>query len=821
MALRLTSSTLAATEPESGIDGRKADATAAAVIAGRGAAAIQARNWADYQQQFADATELSDPSRRYQAQRALLEHAFTAAAGRGGNELTEVLVALASGALSVLEETPAEPIVLNYAGVALYELWSLDAARALFKAAQRLDPDVPFLRRNLRECARRRRAGGRPRRALHPAIPALGRRAQAVAAKARPAQGLRLSLCMIVRDEEEMLGRCLEAVAPAVDEIVIVDTGSVDGTIEIARSFGARVIEREWTGSFSDARNVSFDAATGDWLLYLDADEVLVAEDVDRLRALRGHTWREAFYFTETNFTGEEDTGTALTHSALRMFRNRPSYRFSGRLHEQIANTLPAYIPERLVQTGVRIEHYGYLGAVRDAKEKSRRNIELLRAQMAESQASPFLHFNLGSEYFATGDAGAALAEYERAWQMMLAEPDSSYEFTPTLVSRTVKAMRVCGRTEEALARAADGLERFPGFTDLVYEQGAAYLDLRRREDAFERFERCIAMGDAPARYTALVGCGTYLPRLTMAEVHLRDGEVDAALPLLRWCIEHHPTFIGIVLPYASALLRSGVQADAVVTEFEERLPQLTPSVRFMLGTALFEAGAAEVAERQFRAVLERQPLSGTARVALAEVLLYQRRYGEAALAAGELDEADAFAPMASRSELFGLLAAGELDAVPAALDRATRTGLDPAERALFASWHARALGRTEAQATGLDAIPLLATMLEALLRVQDFDTFETVHKLLADSELPGREQRELLGQMYLRRGFLKSAAREWMAVCEEAPDLRALIGLAQVSKAHGLPEAAHTFAQQALAIEPENPAARALADATREPVAA
>src|SRR5205807_9238370 len=109
---------------------------------------------------------------------------------------------------------------------------------------------------------------------------------------------------------------------------IIVDTGSKDRTIEIARSFGAKVIEREWTGSFADARNVSFEAATGDWIMYLDADEVLVAEDAQRLRALTGHTWREAFYLVETNYTGEIDDGTALTHNALRVFRNRPQYRF-------------------------------------------------------------------------------------------------------------------------------------------------------------------------------------------------------------------------------------------------------------------------------------------------------------------------------------------------------------------------------------------------------------------------------------------------------------------------------------------------------------
>ncbi len=821
MALRITSSKLAATEPETGRGGPEADRTAAAVIAGRGAIALGAADFEEYQRQFERAAELADPSRRYQAQRALLEHAFTASAQRGGAAATELLVALATGALSVLEATPAEPILLNYAGVALYELWSLDAARALFKAAQRLDPSVPFLNRNLRECAQRRRAAGRSRRALHPAIPGLARRAQAVAAKARPAEGLRLSLCMIVRDEEEMLPRCLASAAAAVDEIVIVDTGSKDATVEIARSFGAHVIEREWTGSFSDARNVSFDAATGDWLLYLDADEVLVGADIDKLRALCGHTWREAFYFVETNFTGEADFGGALTHSALRMFRNRPTYRFSGRLHEQIAHNLPAYIPERLVQTGVRIEHYGYMGAVRDAKEKSRRNIDLLRAQMAESQPSPFLHFNLGSEYFATGNATAALAEYERAWEMMQNEPEDSYEFTPTLISRMVKALRICDRREEAIARAAEGLERFPGFTDLVFEQGAANLDLNRRDEAFAHFTRCIEMGDAPARYTALVGCGTYLPRITMAEVHLNHGEVEAALPLLRWCIEHHPDFVGVVLPYASALLRSGTEPEAVLAEFAARLPRLTPSVRFMLGTALFESGAADVAETQFREVLARQPHSGSARVALAEALLYQRRYAEAAAAAAALDESDAFAAIASRSELFGLLAAGDHPHVPAALERSARVGLASAEQELFAIWNARASDPSDARVVPLAAIPLLATMLEALLRVQDFVTFEQVHPLLGASELPLREQRELLAQIYLRRGFLKSAAREWMAVCDDAPDLRALIGLSQVSKAHGLPEAAHNFARHALALDPDCAAARTLLEATREPVAA
>ena len=102
----------------------------------------------------------------------------------------------------------------------------------------------------------------------------------------------------------EMLPGCLSAIRDAVDEIVIVDTGSTDRTVEIAESFGARVLHFPWNGSFSDARNVGHEAATSDWIIYLDADEHLVPEDAAELRALTQRTWREAFYVVLTNYTG-------------------------------------------------------------------------------------------------------------------------------------------------------------------------------------------------------------------------------------------------------------------------------------------------------------------------------------------------------------------------------------------------------------------------------------------------------------------------------------------------------------------------------------
>src|SRR5439155_24160077 len=129
--------------------------------------------------------------------------------------------------------------------------------------------------------------------------------------------------------------------------IVVVDTGSTDRTREIAAGFGARVIDFPWTGSFAEARNVSFDAATSDWILFLDADEVLAAGDAGELRGLLGHTWREAFHRVEPSYVGALEDASAVTHNALRLLRNRPEYRFEGRIHEQILHTMPTRLGER------------------------------------------------------------------------------------------------------------------------------------------------------------------------------------------------------------------------------------------------------------------------------------------------------------------------------------------------------------------------------------------------------------------------------------------------------------------------------------------
>jgi len=327
---------------------------------------------------------------------------------------------------------------------------------------------------------------------------------------------------------------------------------------------------------------------------------------------------------------------------------------------------------------------------------------------------------------------------------------------------------------------------------------------------------------------------GTFLPTIAIAEIHHARGETAEAVRLLDGCLAEFPGFFGLVLPFAAALLADGVEAEEVVARVEARVAALTPTVRFMLGTALYEAGRTEAAEAQYRLLLADQPASGMARVALAEALLSQKRWEEAAAEAAAVEDDAPHAPAARRSELFALLVRGEVAEARTVLARAASGGMPSGELALFAAWcdvtsPAGVRSRSPEGETGvsdtaslpIDALAPLVTTLEALLRVGEVDAFGALVGLLDSCPIPPRERRELLAGMYLRRGFLASATEEWLGVCHDDPrDVRGLVGLAQVAAAQGMTDDAIELAREAAAVDPgERRAARLLA--TLAPLAA
>jgi glycosyltransferase involved in cell wall biosynthesis len=231
---------------------------------------------------------------------------------------------------------------------------------------------------------------------------------------------------MIVRNEEAHLPGCLDSVRGVADEIIIVDTGSSDGTVRIAESYGVgegndqtdrpvvRVHHTVWTGDFSVARNLSLEHANGEWILYLDADERLAPGEADRLRPLLESDEYGAIQVIIRNLMPEGNLVRSQSHRSIRLWRNRPDIRFEGMVHNQIAPAIERTgVP--LLVTDVLVEHLGY--AEYDEHREARRAqlMEMLASDTALHPDDPFAHYNYGVALHSAGIRAQAKDELHHA----------------------------------------------------------------------------------------------------------------------------------------------------------------------------------------------------------------------------------------------------------------------------------------------------------------------------------------------------------------------------------------------------------------------
>lgn len=211
-----------------------------------------------------------------------------------------------------------------------------------------------------------------------------------------------VSLCMIVRDEEDTLPACIDSVQDLVDEIVIYDTGSTDGTVELARGLGATVLEGHWSDDFAEARNSSLGHCHGKWVLWLDADEVLAGD----LGALRDRlAWNldsvPGYALRIENLLGAGLGGRSV-HVACRLFRRAVGH-WVGRLHEQVMDRATGEYLSVLRLPDAHIVHRGYLDSVFTAKNKTERNLHIAQLELQASPDRSYALMNLGRTLMLAG----------------------------------------------------------------------------------------------------------------------------------------------------------------------------------------------------------------------------------------------------------------------------------------------------------------------------------------------------------------------------------------------------------------------------------
>jgi len=261
-----------------------------------------------------------------------------------------------------------------------------------------------------------------------------------------------LSGVLIARDEEEHLGACLRSVRGVVDEIIVVDTGSVDRTVDIARAHGAKVIEHRWADDFAAARNVGLDGARGEWILYIDADERL-AVDGDLIGALRNPN-------AVAGLVRFRASSMLTPYLEYRLFRNRSDVRFRGAMHETMLPDLERIMTTEgltAVPVPASIEHLGYEG---DQSSKHRRNLPMLERAVCDDPDRPYLWFHLGATRLALGDDRGAEAAW---WQAVrIARQEGAVRSPAVLAYVELSLLRLrTGRSAAELL--ADLAEHRPG----------------------------------------------------------------------------------------------------------------------------------------------------------------------------------------------------------------------------------------------------------------------------------------------------------------------------------------------------------------------
>jgi glycosyltransferase involved in cell wall biosynthesis len=448
----------------------------------------------------------------------------------------------------------------------------------------------------------------------------------------------RISLCVIAKDEERFVSGCLASAAAAVDEVVLVDTGSTDGTVRIAEAAGARVVRDPWRDDFSRARNAALEASTGDWVLVLDCDECLSPGSAEAVRAFVRrsdvdggllrifHAQRLEATIDEV-LEGERHENSGLL---LRLFRRTPDLRWYGCVHETTDAWSAARGTRCSVVEGACLVHYGVVATLVSSRQKRERNLRLLEVRAKEEPDNPVPRVYLAGELRLAGREKDADLVIEEAWQVCSARRAAGLPGVALLRVALLRGQRqlVCGDVHgacETLRIAWDSGERHP---DLAFVLGNA-LELRASEE--QGSARCRLLKEASEQFVAAMQCEgkTYIEpvdpdtvgwlsthRAALALLQLGDT-VEARALLVRgkgrWP-EQREFSVGLV----ECLLQEGRNAECLQTvEGELGLPHPDPWI--LAAAACAKLGATGDARLFLQAALNRreQPVMAPHRVKL------------------------------------------------------------------------------------------------------------------------------------------------------------------------------------------------------------
>lgn len=353
----------------------------------------------------------------------------------------------------------------------------------------------------------------------------------------------KLSLCMIVRDNARTLDLCLSSIAPHVDEMIVVDTGSLDETPEIARRYGAQVFHFPWIDDFSAARNESLKHATGEWLFWMDSDDTIDEANGRKLRELAysASPGDCLGYVVQVHCPGPENGHarevTVVDH--VKLIRNNPALRFEHRIHEQILGAIRK-LGGQVAWTDTYVVHSGSEHSPEAKQRKYERDLRLLELDLQDHPDHPFVLFNLGMTYDDMGSHDEAVKWLTRCLQVSHIE-ESHVRKAFALLSNSLSEM---GDILEALSVCRQGIAHFPDDLELRFREGILLHKNNELLPAVESYRRVLEVQKLRHFTSVDPSIGNVKARHNLALVYEDLGRFDLAELHWRLALETNEDFL-------------------------------------------------------------------------------------------------------------------------------------------------------------------------------------------------------------------------------------------------------------------------------------
>ncbi|OAB37898.1 TPR domain-containing glycosyltransferase [Paenibacillus glacialis] len=397
---------------------------------------------------------------------------------------------------------------------------------------------------------------------------------------------------IIIRDEAELLPQCLESVQHA-DEIIVVDTGSKDSSVNIARSYGAHVITIDWEDDFSKPRNEALRHANTKWILVIDADERLLTPlhiVKEQLTSIESHI--QALTVTIDNLVSSQPENRVI-HQALRLFRRDGDYEFRGIIHEQVEpSIIEKHGHSAIFSSDIQITHFGYLPKFLHNKNKVARNEALLRISLEETPDDPFLLYNMGVTYCQAGQLELAQAYLEQS--LSLGPNNQSYR--ANLIRDLCKIYYEQNLTKQMDILLIHELERYSDYPDLHFLLGQSLERQGLLERAYDAYQNAVSctIGTQNPLYITEMGVANYLPLCHMGMIAHQLGRMADAARLFHQSLQFNSINIPALKGIASSFQHLDVPNDDIHTLLQQIVHPITTEDHIPIIEALNEIQAHE-----------------------------------------------------------------------------------------------------------------------------------------------------------------------------------------------------------------------------------